>query len=173
MNDTQTSTNTDLLIVMALPISIVARVKVSKRQKFGLFAVLSLGVFIIGVAIARVIVTDTKGVHPEISWLALWSVVESSVAVLVCCLASFKIMFGTQNASANSTPYHAQGYGTGRDNHEATSFHEGGAIVLTPVRSARPAAARDSWDCDSSSQVEILSVRADMAIHKLDRVQRP
>lgn len=91
------SVRADPTTVIALPISIVARVKVSPKQKFGLLAVMSLGVFIVGVAIARVIVTDTQGVHPEISWLALWSVVESSVAVLVCCLASFKVMTKVQH----------------------------------------------------------------------------
>jgi hypothetical protein len=97
------------LSVIALPLSMIARVRVSNKQKFGLFVVPSLIVFIIGVAAARIIVTDTQGVHPEISWLASWSAVESSVTVIVCCLVSFKALFKEQHASAGSQPYHAQG----------------------------------------------------------------
>lgn len=169
MEDSSSPAETDSSIVIVLPIAIVAHVKISSKQKLGLFAVLSLGVFIIGVAIARVIVTDTQGVHPEISWLALWSVVESSVAVLVCCLASFKALFKAPNDGSRSETFHAQGYGTDRDRRAAVSSHEGGTVVLTSVKAVRPTPVRESWDCDSSSQVEILSATADMGIHKLDR----
>lgn len=158
------------IIVIALPISIVASVKVSPKQKFGLLAVMSLGVFIIGVAIARVIVTDTQGVHPEISWLALWSVVESSVAVLVCCLASFKAMTKVQHDRPRSRTYQAHAYGTDR---ATVRSDRNGAIVLSPIKISRSVAMRESWDCHSSSQVEILGATADMGVHKLDRTQKP
>jgi hypothetical protein len=166
------SASPNLSTVIALPVSIVARVKVSTKQKFGLYAVLSLGVFIIGVAIARVIVTDTQGVHPEISWLALWSVVESSVAVLICCLASFKAMFTAQNPGTEFRTYHAHAYGTDRDRREAVSSHGDEAIILSHIETGRRRAVRDSWDCDSSSQVEILSVTAGTGIHKPERVRK-
>jgi len=163
------SVRADPTTVIALPISIVARVKVSPKQKFGLLAVMSLGVFIIGVAIARVIVTDTQGVHPEISWLALWSVVESSVAVLVCCLASFKAMTKVQQDRPKSRTYHAHAYGTDRD---TVRSNQHGAIVLSPIKTSRSAAVRESWDCDSSSQVEILGPKTDLSKHRLDHSQK-
>jgi hypothetical protein len=147
----------------------VVRVKVSPKQKFGLLAVMSLGVFIVGVAIARIIVTDTQGVHPEISWLALWSVVESSVAVLVCCLASFKVMTKVQNDRPRSRTYHAHAYGTDR---EAVRSKPNGDIVLSPIKISRSVAARESWDCDQSSQVEILRVTTEMGVHKPERTQK-
>lgn len=125
---------------------------------------MSLGVFIIGVAMARVIVTDTQGVHPEISWLALWSVVESSVAVLVCCLASFKAMTKVQHDRSKSRTYHAHAYGMDR---ETVRSNQHGAVALTPVKTSRSVAVRESWDCDSSSQVEILGATADMDIQEL------
>jgi hypothetical protein len=131
--------------------------------------VMSLGVFIIGVAIARVVVTDTRGVHPEISWLALWSVVESSVAVLVCCLASFKAMTKVQHDRSGARPYHAHAYGADRG---TVGSNQHGAIVLSPIKVSRSVAVRESWDCDSSSQVEILGATADMGIHKLDPTQK-
>jgi hypothetical protein len=144
----------------------VARVRGWKKPKFGLFVVLSLSVFIIGVAVARIIVTDTQGVHPEISWLALWSAVESSVAVFVCCLASFKAFFKSQHASEHSRPYYAQGCGT-------ASSH-GRAIVLAPIEAGDDVAVRDGpREFDASSQVEILKDVAGMGSHKLDRSYEP
>jgi hypothetical protein len=133
----------------------VARVRVSKKQKLGLFVVLSLSVFIIGVAVARIIVTDTQGVHPEISWLALWSAVESSVAVFVCCLASFKALFKSQHASGHSQPYYADGCGP--------VSSQGRAIALTPIEAGDDVAVRDGpREFYASSQVEILKDAADM-----------
>jgi hypothetical protein len=126
-------------------------------------------VFIIGVAIARVIVTDTQGVHPEISWLALWSVVESSVAVLVCCLASFKAMTKVQHDRPRSRTYHAHAYGTDR---ETARSNQHGGVALMPVKTSRSVIVRESWDCDSSSQVEILGATADMGIRKIDGTQK-
>ena len=66
--------------------------RISLKQKLGLYFALSLGVVIIVFSVVRIIVTNTDGVHPEVSWLALWSVIESSVAVVVACLASFKTL---------------------------------------------------------------------------------
>lgn len=133
----------------------VARVRLSAKRKLGLFVVLGLGVFIIGVAIARIIVTDTQSVHPEISWLALWSAVESSVAVIVCCLASFKALFKAQHANSHCQPYHAQGGGT--------ASSRGGTIVLTPIKAGDDVVVRGSGEFDTSSQVDILKDAAGMA----------
>jgi hypothetical protein len=152
--------------VIALPLSMVARVRVSKRQKSGLFLVLSLSVFIIGVAVARIIVTDTQSVHPEISWLALWSAVESSVAVFVCCLASFKALFKSQHSSEHSQPYYAQGCGT--------VSSQGRAIVLAPIETGDDVAGRNRpREFETSSQVEILKDAAGMGSHTHDRPYEP
>lgn len=172
VQDPSKSTASDLISVIILPISIVARVKVSRRQKLGLFAVMSLGVFIIAVAIARVVVTDTQGLHPEISWLALWSVVESSVAVLVCCLASFKTMFKSQQVGSQSRAYHAYGRGVSHDQRDAGGLGRNEAIVLSPIKVTRSVVARESMDCDSSSQVEILGVKSEVIGRQNDRIQR-
>jgi hypothetical protein len=144
----------------------VARVRVSKKQKFGLFVVLSLGVFIIGVAAARIIVTDTQSVHPEISWLALWSAVESSVAVVVCCLASFKALLQGQHENSHSQPYYAQGYGN--------ACSQGRSIVLTHIEVGDDGAVGDRpREFDASSQVEILKDMAGMGSHKHGRSCEP
>jgi hypothetical protein len=144
----------------------IARVRIPNKQKFGLFVVPSLSVFIIGVAAARVIVTDTQGVHPEISWLALWSAVESSVAVIVCCLVSFKALFKGQHASAGSQLYHAQGYGN--------ACSQGRTIALTHIEAEDDVAVRDRpREIDASSEMGILKDAAGMGSHKRDGSYEP
>ncbi|KAK5740537.1 hypothetical protein LTR17_004574 [Elasticomyces elasticus] len=158
---------TDIMII-ALPIFIVARVQISALQKIALICVLGLGVIIIGFAVARIIVTDAQGVHPEISWLALWSSIESSVAVIVCCLASFKALFTAQQRQGSSRrPYHSQGStarrGIGK-NVSATNYDDlripassrSKSIPLTSVKSAGRDTGHEQWMDDSSSQMEIL-----------------
>ncbi|KAK8078226.1 hypothetical protein PG996_004396 [Apiospora saccharicola] len=68
----------------------------SPGQKIALVAVLSLGGIIPAFSIIRVVVTSDTTKLAEISWLALWSAIESSVAVMVACLASFKVLFTQQ-----------------------------------------------------------------------------
>lgn len=58
--------------------------------------VLTVGVIIIAFSIARILVTDKHRKHPEITWLALWSSIESSVAVIVACMVSFKTLLSEQ-----------------------------------------------------------------------------
>ena len=44
-------------------------------------------------AVIRVIVTNTKKTHIDPTWLALWSQIEASAAVIVSSLAPFKSFF--------------------------------------------------------------------------------
>lgn len=65
----------------------------SRGQKIALVAVLGLGGIIPVFFVVRVVVTSDTTKLAEISCLALWSAVESSVAVMVECLASYKVLF--------------------------------------------------------------------------------
>jgi hypothetical protein len=42
--------------------------------------------------------------QPEISWLALWSAIESSIAVIVACLASFKVLLSSKRGTGVYDP---------------------------------------------------------------------
>jgi hypothetical protein len=101
---------TDLMI-MALPMWLIFGLKMSRSQKIGLCGVLGLGVVIIIFSFIRIIVTNTVGAQPEISWLALWSSIESSVAVIVACLASFKVLLSARRGTAYPSPVGAGYYG--------------------------------------------------------------
>lgn len=95
---------------MAIPLWLVIGLKMSTSQKVGLCGVLGLGAIIIVFSVIRIIVTNTTGRQPEISWLALWSSIESSVAVIVACLASFKVLLSARRGSGSyGTPGYNQG----------------------------------------------------------------
>ncbi|KAI9883403.1 MAG: hypothetical protein M1823_004839 [Watsoniomyces obsoletus] len=83
---------TDALIIM-LPLNLLWRVRMNRGEKLALGGVFSLTVAVMAVAVVRVCVLNRTGQHPELTWLALWSAVESSVAVIVSSLASFKTLF--------------------------------------------------------------------------------
>lgn len=107
---------TDFLIIL-IPLWLTFGLKMSLGQKLGLVGVLCLGVITMVFSAIRIIVTNTNSVHPEISWLALWSCIESSIAVIVACLTSFRILF-TQLKKGSSYP---GGYG-GRSNNIANRY---------------------------------------------------
>jgi len=95
-------------------------VRISLKQKLGLYSALCLGAVIIVFSVVRIIVTNTDGVHPEVSWLALWSVIESSVAVVVACLTSFKALLvdrhrAQTNDHSGSGGRYYQRHGAGKD----------------------------------------------------------
>lgn len=137
--------------------------QISNLQKLGLLGVLGLGIFIMGFAIARIIVTNKQGQHPEISWLALWSSIESSVAVIVCRLASFKTLFTAQKQQGSRQTYSQQGSKRGKIGSSAgrtlgstAGRSRAKSIPLMSVRTAAPGDAQEAWMDDSSSQQEVL-----------------
>ncbi|KAK8039717.1 hypothetical protein PG993_008128 [Apiospora rasikravindrae] len=99
------------VLIICLPVYLTVGLQMSPGQKAGLVAVLSLGGIVAVFAVVRVVVTGDATRLAEISWLALWSAVESSVAVVVACLASFKVLF-TQKKKRKGTQYYTRTKGT-------------------------------------------------------------
>ena len=55
------------------------------RLKIGMLFVLSLGGLIIVAAITRIVTTMQDRTNPELSLLQLWSEIECTTAIVVCC----------------------------------------------------------------------------------------
>ena len=111
---------------MALPISLAWKVKLPWTSRLALFSVFSMGLLIIVFAVLRIVFTNTHDTRPELTWLAIWSVIESSVAAIVCNLAPFKILF-----SKRGNTYGSNSYGKPRvTNEKAMESHEMGASNL-------------------------------------------
>lgn len=80
-------------LVMALGLRLLRKLRVSTREKLALAAIFSVGLIKITVAVIRVVRIGASATHVNPIWLALWSMIEASVAVVVACLPSFKVLF--------------------------------------------------------------------------------
>ncbi|MCJ1414658.1 hypothetical protein MMC32_000985 [Xylographa parallela] len=87
------------ILIMALPLRLLWGLKVNLQQKIALAAIFSLGFIIIAFAVVRVVETGATFKHVNPMWLALWSMIEASVAVIVSCLPSFRALFSSRSAS--------------------------------------------------------------------------
>jgi len=67
------------MLVLVLPINLLWKVKISLRQKLTLGALLSLTVFTVAVAIARIILVLDVIAELDVTWLNTLSVVEQDV----------------------------------------------------------------------------------------------
>ena len=95
-------------MIMALPLRILWNLRITQRQKLGLATIFSLATIVIIFAIVRAIETSStltpsalvslNGGDP-IS-LTLFSAIESTIAVIVSCLPTFRVyILGHQNNS--------------------------------------------------------------------------
>lgn len=105
-------------LVMIIPWKLLWVVKLSKKEKLAIGSIVGLGIVIVVFAVIRIIVTNTTGTHPEVIWLALWSAIETSVAVIIVCLTSFKVFLkkgGNSSAGYGSQQYPRGATRSGKD----------------------------------------------------------
>ncbi|KAH7091950.1 hypothetical protein FB567DRAFT_545158 [Paraphoma chrysanthemicola] len=101
---------TDLMI-MALPIRIIWNLKMPQTQKFGITGLFGIGIILIAVATLRVAQIGGKAQsisQPSASWLALWGVIETSIAVIIGCCPAFVTLI--RNHTTPAVSYNAQGF---------------------------------------------------------------
>jgi len=91
---------------MMLPIALTIGLNMSLSQKVGLVAVLCLGCIIAVFAVLRATFNGSDQRTPELSWLTIWTSIESSVAVIVICLASFKVLLSRPKHSPPRQGYY-------------------------------------------------------------------
>ncbi|KAJ6111546.1 hypothetical protein N7523_007607 [Penicillium sp. IBT 18751x] len=92
---------TDLLI-MSLPLRILWNARINAKQKVGLVIVFSLGFIIIAAAIVRAIEISGKAYSDQAA-LAVWSIAESSISVIVGCLPPFKTLISSKTGTSSYT----------------------------------------------------------------------
>lgn len=108
---------------MALPLPVLYNLRINSQQKMGLVVIFCLGLITIIFAIVRVIETNATKTHVDPIWLALWSMIECAVAVIVACLPSLKALIRTGGTSKN---YNSRGLSN-------TTANKKGAIRLRPL----------------------------------------
>ncbi|KAJ5463717.1 hypothetical protein N7475_008661 [Penicillium sp. IBT 31633x] len=91
---------TDLLI-MFLPLRIIWQAKINMQQKVGLVIFFCLGFLIIAAAIVRAFGITGKA-YSDQAGLAVWSVAESSISIIVGCLPPFRAIISTKSNTTQS-----------------------------------------------------------------------
>ena len=89
------SFDTKFLIVMALPLAMLKGLQMRTPLKIGLAGVFCCAFITIAFDVLRAVETDTKGGVKGST--ALWTNLESAVAVIVSCLPSLTALFSPKN----------------------------------------------------------------------------
>ncbi|MCJ1282375.1 hypothetical protein MMC26_001698 [Xylographa opegraphella] len=146
------STSLDILTdvsIILVSTNILWNIKINLRKKLALVGICSLTVFVIVVAIIRVVIS-TKDDTLDLTWLILWGGVESSVgqssivvlssddprrngadcffhtAIIVACLASFRALYTRSENSAGPSKRQVRNKpsGTYGQMHSGPSLHQ-------------------------------------------------
>ncbi|KAI9820174.1 MAG: hypothetical protein M1827_005796 [Pycnora praestabilis] len=81
------------VFIMALPLRLLWSLQVNTKQKSALAVIFSVGVIVIAFSIVRVVIVNPETGNVDPVWLALWSMLDSSIAVIVSCLPTFRVLF--------------------------------------------------------------------------------
>lgn len=136
--------------VVTIPLNILRRSRIPRRQSLALGGVFSLVLVTITFAIVRATVT-TAGVQRQmdIPWVMVWSSAEANIAIVVVCIGSFRMLF-VQNRKEERSPVGDVGQ---RRRVEKTSTFTFGASVEEAVDS-EPGQSRERGSMDSMGRVE-------------------
>jgi hypothetical protein len=96
---------------MALPIRLIWNLRMPRTQKLGIVCLFCVGAILIAVATLRVAQIGGKArssSQPSASWLALWGVIECSIAIIIGCCPAFVTLI--KNHTTPSVSYNTQGF---------------------------------------------------------------
>ncbi|KAF1930601.1 uncharacterized protein M421DRAFT_377665 [Didymella exigua CBS 183.55] len=106
-----TATN---IMVMALPMSLTWNLQMPRSKKNAILTLFGTGVICILFACLRVTQVAVNAAKPEAAgqpldptWLAIWGMVECSIAVIIGCCPAFAVLI---NAARTKFSYDSQGY---------------------------------------------------------------
>ncbi|EFR03427.1 hypothetical protein MGYG_06424 [Nannizzia gypsea CBS 118893] len=91
--------------IMVLPIVLIVRSNLPGPEKGGLVVLFALGFSIITISVVRIIKSNGYQSQPPLSWLLFWSTMETAVAVITCCLATFKSLFNLKQRPGQYSYY--------------------------------------------------------------------
>ncbi|KAJ8112282.1 hypothetical protein OPT61_g5311 [Boeremia exigua] len=125
------------IMIMLLPIGLIRNLQLPKAQKISVIALFGMGGLCMLASVLRVVqVGETTGGsnnQPSLTWLALWSIIESSIAVIVGCGPGIYRKV-TSISRSRQTPYYNESQSKvskGR----GLNGTEGGLVPLHPIAS--------------------------------------
>ncbi|KAG4025962.1 hypothetical protein MFRU_047g00260 [Monilinia fructicola] len=92
---------TDALIII-LPISMLWGTQMKMKRKITFGIIFSLALITIIFAIVRTSVVSSLTRMPDTSWLYMWSAIETTIAIVVVCLASIRGLFSKEEGTKPS-----------------------------------------------------------------------
>lgn len=103
---------------MAIPISLIWNLQISRLEKLGVGLAFSAGLATVIVAFLRAFMLQKSGKDlksaaqlVDITWLCFWAAIECCIAVVVNCLPSFAILVRAKVNQHRSGGTHSNGYG--------------------------------------------------------------
>ncbi|KAI9813756.1 MAG: hypothetical protein M1827_003546 [Pycnora praestabilis] len=145
-------------MIMALPLRILWALRIDMRQKFALAGIFCLGFIVIIFSIVRAITTSMSLTNEwslkesDPVWLALWSVLESTIAVCVSCLPSFRLLYTDKNKSpSNQSPIDSNNPPTiGSGSSKKSGIRKATSVTVMSSRHSR-LGSHDSIEMSQSS----------------------
>ncbi|CAG8058304.1 unnamed protein product [Penicillium olsonii] len=118
------------LAIMALPIRLIWNLQMKKKQKLVIAGLFCFGWVCIIISTIRVVqLGDTTNGVPAPSWLALWAMIESSIAVIIgCCPGLYRVIKTAVSPSKRSYEYESYNLrgraGSGMPSHRSSVLRE-------------------------------------------------
>jgi hypothetical protein len=148
--------------VMALPIKLVWNLQMARGQKVAVIALFASGFVCIAFATIRVIQIGMKAgnnTSPSPTWLAMWTIIESAIAICIGCCPAFAVLYRTTRHTQAS--YNTSGY----IRHDQSRSGAGGsrtdAVAMKPITTSTNRTRLSNndvyWDDNTSSQEELAA----------------
>ncbi|CAO2651784.1 Nn.00g000670.m01.CDS01 [Neocucurbitaria sp. VM-36] len=156
-------------MIMFLPIRLVWNLQMARGQKIAVIALFASGFVCITFATLRVVQIGTKTgntTSPSPSWLALWTIIETSIAIGIGCCPAFAVLYRTSRTPHVS--YDTHGYIRHNQSRSEGDRSRVGAIKLNTmtVGTARSKVSRNDayYDDTASSQEELAADSKDIRV---------
>jgi hypothetical protein len=146
--------------VMIFPIQLVWNLQMARGQKIAIIALFASGIVCIAFATIRVVQIGMRaGSHssPSPTWLALWTIIESAIAICIGCCPAFAVLCRTTRAA--NMPHNTDGYIRHDHSRSGETRSRTGAIHMQAMTTStsRSKATKTGmyWDDTTSSQEKL------------------
>jgi len=147
---------------MILPIRLIWNLQMPRTQKIGVIGIFAIGIILIAAATLRVAQVGGKAESsstPSSSWLALWAVIECSIAVIIGCLPTFVALI--RNHTSPAISYNTQGFVRQRDGENGSGSTTNDVKlknILTCSNTTKSTVSKEAaWEDVDGSQFDLVT----------------
>lgn len=149
-------------MIMFLPIRLVWNLRIARGQKIAIIALFASGLVCIAFATLRVVqIGDTAGTNkfPSPAWIALWTIIETSVALCIGCGPAFAVLYRSTQTPHVSSDRHGYFQHPRNGSREASNNLNAIKMRSVTVSTSRktPSKPNTWWDDTKSSQEELAA----------------